>query len=69
MFTSTDNLVRLPSFTRVDGAVFVNLTRTLSAQVNIENVLDERYFASAHGNNNILPGSPRALRAALITRF
>ena len=69
MFTSTDNLVRLPAFTRVDGAVFVNLTRTLSAQVNIENVFDERYFASAHGNNNILPGSPRALRAALTTRF
>ncbi len=27
MFTSTDNTVRLPAFTRVDGAVFVNLTR------------------------------------------
>jgi catecholate siderophore receptor len=69
MFTSTDNTVLLPAFTRVDGAFFVNLTRTLSAQVNVENIFDERYFASSHGNNNILPGSPRALRVALTTRF
>jgi catecholate siderophore receptor len=69
MFTSTDNTVLLPAFTRVDGALFVNLTRTLSAQVNVENIFDERYFASSHGNNNILPGSPRALRVALTTRF
>jgi catecholate siderophore receptor len=69
MFTSTDNTVMIPAFTRVDGALFVNLTRTLSAQVNIENVLDEGYYAFSHNNNNITPGSPRAFRAALTTRF
>ncbi len=69
MFTSTDNTVVLPSFTRVDGAVFVNLTRSLAAQINIENLFDEDYFASSNGNNNITPGSPRALRVALTTRF
>jgi catecholate siderophore receptor len=69
MFTSTDNAVVLPSFTRVDGAVFVNITRSLAAQVNIENLFDEDYFAFSNGNNNITPGSPRAFRVALTTRF
>jgi catecholate siderophore receptor len=69
VFTSTDNTVMLPAFTRVDGAVFVNLTRTLSAQINLENLLDEDYYAFSHNNNNITPGSPRAFRVALVTRF
>jgi catecholate siderophore receptor len=68
-FTSTDNAVVLPAFTRVDGALFVRLTAALSAQANVENLCDERYFASSHNNNNITPGSPRALRIALTTRF
>jgi catecholate siderophore receptor len=37
--------------------------------VNIENVFDDGYYAFSHNNNNITPGSPRALRAALTTRF
>jgi catecholate siderophore receptor len=69
MFTSTDNTVVLPSFTRIDGAVFITVTRQLRAQVNIENVLDERYYAFSNGNNNIMPGAPRAARVSLITRF
>jgi catecholate siderophore receptor len=69
VFTSTDNTVTLPAFTRVDGAVFVNLTRSLAAQVNFENLFDEDYFAFSHNNNNITPGSPRAFRVALTSRF
>ena len=69
MFTSTDNTVVLPAFTRVDGALFVRLSRALSAQVNVENLFDERYYPFAHGNNNITPGAPRLFRVALTTRF
>jgi catecholate siderophore receptor len=69
MFTSTDNTVVLPSFTRVDGALFVRLARALSAQVNVENLFDERYSAFSHGNNNITPGAPRAVRVTLTTQF
>jgi len=69
MFTSTDNTVTLPSFTRVDGAVFVRISRTVMAQANLENLLDENYYAFANGNNNITPGSPRAIRVSLNTRF
>jgi catecholate siderophore receptor len=69
MFTSTDNSVTLPGYTRVDGAVFYTISRGIRAQVNIENLLDEGYYASAHNNTNITPGSPRAVRVALTTRF
>lgn len=68
-FTSTDNSVVLPAFTRVDGALYLTLTRQFRAQVNVENLFDERYWASSNGNNNITPGSPRCVRVALTTRF
>jgi catecholate siderophore receptor len=41
----------------------------VAAQVNMENMLDAGYYAFSHNNNNITPGSPRALRVALTTRF
>jgi catecholate siderophore receptor len=34
-------------------------------QANVDNVLDERYYATSHGNNNIMPGAPRTLRVSL----
>lgn len=69
VFTSTDNLVVLPNWTRIDAAVYYNLTSMLRAQVNVENLLDEDYYLNAHSNTNITPGSPRAVRVALTTRF
>ena len=69
VFASTDNLVVLPSWTRVDAAVYYDLTRALRAQVNVENLVDEKYYPTAHSNTNITPGSPRAVRFALTTRF
>jgi catecholate siderophore receptor len=65
LFASTDNNVVVPGFTRVDAALFFDVNAHLRAQVNIENLFDARYFASAHNNNNILPGSPRAVRLAV----
>jgi catecholate siderophore receptor len=69
MYTSTDNTVTLPSFTRVDAAVFYSLNDRIRAQVNVENVLDEEYFAYAHNNNNITPGSPLAVRVGVSIGF
>jgi catecholate siderophore receptor len=68
MYAAIDNTVTLPGFTRADGAVFLRITPALSAQVNVENLFDERYYATSHGNNNILPGAPRSLRISLTTR-
>ena len=69
VFTSTDNLVVLPDWTRVDAALYYDVTPMLRAQVNIENLFDEHYYLNAHSNTNITPGSPRAVRIALTTRF
>jgi catecholate siderophore receptor len=69
IFTSTDNAVTLPSFTRVDAAVYYTFHQRLRAQVNAENLFDTAYYASAHSNNNITPGSPRALRVSWTTSF
>jgi len=48
----------VPSFTRVDAAVFYDVTERLGLQLNVENVLDEEYFSDAHNNNNISVGAP-----------
>jgi catecholate siderophore receptor len=69
VFTSTDNLVALPGYIRVDSGVFFTVTSKLQAQVNVENLFDEKYHPNAHSNTNITPGSPRAVRVALTTRF
>ena len=65
MFAAIDNSVTLPSFTRFDGAAFLNITRVLRAQVNVENLFDTRYYPMAHSNNNIMPGSSRTVRVAM----
>ncbi len=61
MFASTTNQVTLEGYTRYDAAVFFTLNKNLQMQLNIENLLDKKYFASSHNDNNITPGSPRAL--------
>jgi catecholate siderophore receptor len=68
MYAAIDNAVTLPGYTRADGAVFLRLTSLLSAQVNVENLLDERYYNTSHGNNNIMPGASRSVRLSLTTR-
>jgi catecholate siderophore receptor len=69
VFAASDNLVTLPAWTRVDAAVFYQLRPTLRLQLNVENLLDEAYFPNSNSNTNITPGSPRAVRLALTTRF
>jgi len=69
VFVSSDQAVVLPSFTRVDAAIYYAITPSLRLQANIENLLDEEYYASAHSNTNIMPGTPRALRVGIDWRF
>jgi catecholate siderophore receptor len=69
MFATIDNTVTLPSYTRADAAAYFVLTRQVQLQVNVENLLDRRYFINADSNTNISPGSPRALRINLTTAF
>ena len=59
VFAQVGNEVTLKSFTRYDAAVFYAPTEHVQLQLNIENVFDKKYFATAHADNNISPGAPR----------
>jgi catecholate siderophore receptor len=47
----------------------VALTWRLRLQANVENVFDRLYYVNADSNTNISPGSPRAVRVALVAKF
>lgn len=68
-FVAVDNLVTLPGLTRVDAAVFYTPMPELRLQLNLENLTDKTYYASAHSNNNITPASPRAARLGVSYKF
>jgi catecholate siderophore receptor len=66
---TTAATTRLPAFTRVDAAIYYEISDRLDLQFNIENLLDETWFPDAHNNNNISTGAPRSARVSLSTRF
>jgi catecholate siderophore receptor len=68
-FASISNQVTLPGYARIDAAVIYELADGIEAQLNVENVLGEDYFPTAHNDNNIAPGAPTTARATLRFRF
>jgi catecholate siderophore receptor len=68
-FASISNAVELPAFTRVDMGLFFQVTEQIEAQVNVENLLGEDYFPTAHNDNNISPGAPLNARFTLRVGF
>lgn len=60
---------RLPAFTRVDAAVYFNLSDAIEMQVNLENLFDTTYFSDAHNNNNISTGAPINGRFTIRAKF
>ncbi|MCX6937089.1 MAG: TonB-dependent siderophore receptor [Verrucomicrobia bacterium] len=69
LFAAADNTVTLPGYVRFDAAVFYRLSEHLRAQLNVENLFDRAYYATAHNNTNITPGSPLAIRLTLTAHF
>ena len=61
-FASFSNDIVLPSYWRVDAAAYYTLNERASIQLNIENLFDETYYPSAHGDNNIQPAEPFSAR-------
>jgi catecholate siderophore receptor len=68
-FASSDDTVRLPGFVRFDAAVYRKINENWRAQLNIENLFNKGYWATADGNNNISPGQPLTVRLSAIARF
>ena len=69
MFTKEDNTVTLPSYTRVDAALYGKINKNLRMQVNIQNLFDTNYYVASHNNHNIMPGAPITARVTLIATF
>ena len=57
MYAAIDNKVTLQM--TVDVAAFFSVSRSVRAQVNIDNALNRKYYLTADNNNNITPGAPR----------
>ena len=68
-FASFSNAVVLPDFLRVDAAAYYEVSDRVTVQLNIENLLDADYYASAHGDNNIQPGEPFSARIGVRFSF
>jgi catecholate siderophore receptor len=68
-YTTVSNSVTLPAWTRVDTAVFYNLSKAVSVQLNVSNLLNEQYFPTAHTDNNISTAQPRSARLTVRMGF
>jgi len=69
VYASTSNAVTLPFFTRADGAIYYQIDKKTRLALNVENLFDRHYYATAGGDNNIIAGSPRAAQLTLSTVF
>ena len=69
-FANADNAVKLPAFTRADGAVYYAFAdgKTKLA-LNVENLFNKKYYPTADANNNITPGAPLNARLTLAMKF
>mgnify|MGYP003645167194 FL=1 len=66
-FATNDNSVRIPAFTRVDAALYYDVSESVQVQLNVENLFDADYYPAVHNNDNISTGEP--LNARLTVKF
>jgi catecholate siderophore receptor len=69
MFAAIDDSVTIRSYFRADAALFYSVTERIRFQANVENLFDRKYILNTDSNTNLSPGSPRAIRLALVARF
>jgi iron complex outermembrane receptor protein len=61
------NTFTVPSYTRVDAAVFWKLTPRVELAVNLQNIGDVRYYDSQ--DNSLFPGAPRSVLGTVRLSF
>jgi catecholate siderophore receptor len=66
---TTPTITRVPGYTRVDAAVYYDVSDAVQLQANVENLFDTGYFSDAHNNNNITPGAPVNGRITVSVNF
>lgn len=61
-YTSFTNTVKLPAYVVGDLMAYYQMKK-FRFQINFNNVSDETYYATASGDNQIMPGTPRSVFA------
>lgn len=72
MFAALSNVGEqtiVPEYTTVDAALYFKLNDNFRAQLNVENILGENYYVSAHNNNNLAPGAPTTVYGSITSNF
>ncbi len=67
-FTSYSNTVVLPGFMEADLMAWYQ-TRLYRVQLNLDNVTDRTYYATASGDDQIMPGTPRSISVSFSMHF
>lgn len=69
-YTSFTNLVKIPAYTRVDGAIYYTFADGKArVALNVENIFNEKYYPTVDGDNNISPGAPTNARLTFTYAF
>jgi catecholate siderophore receptor len=64
-----DPTLMLPSYMRIDAAVYFDLSEGLRLQLNVENLSDELYFPHAHSTHQVTVGEGRNAKVSLSRVF
>ncbi len=57
-YTSVNNLVSLPGFSRLDSSIGWRNETGFELNLIVRNLLNRKYFDTAHNDNQIMPGEP-----------
>ena len=68
-FTSTNNLVTLAGYTRLDASIGWRSEQHYEITFNLKNIANKKYYETSNGDNNILPASPINGSVTLRYRF
>ena len=68
-FINNSNSAVLPSYTRVDAAVYYQLSENFRLQVNVENLFDREYYPNAHSTHQVTVGRPINAAFSIKGRF
>ena len=64
-----DGTQMLPAYTRLDAAVYYELSENLRLQVNMENLTDKLYFPHSHSTHQVSVGRERNIRLSISRSF
>ena len=68
-FINNSNSATLPSYTKIDAAVYYEISEDLMVQLNVENISDKVYFPNAHSTHQATVGEEINARLSLRWRL